>query len=131
MKTYLEAYYERMQRNHDALINLANEVLNLDPTIEVYICRGDRLQNGIKFIKGETINSVQFSEVPYHWSGCNIKNHGGGENISMPFDSNDVLTTFKPITSVMNTYKDAFKNRAEYLKNQFYLVQLELPTINA
>lgn len=128
---YLEAHFARMQRNNDQLISLAKEVLAIDSTIEVYINRNEKNQNGIVFIKGETINSVQFHEVPYHWSGCGVKNHGGGENISMPFDAQDVLSTFKPITTVMWSYKEPFKNRAQYLKWCSYLTPFTLTTINA
>lgn len=121
MKNYFEAHAERMQRNNDQLISLAKEVLSIDNSIEIYSNRNEKLSDGLIFIKGENINTIQFHEVPYHWSGCGYTDHGGGENISMPFDAQDVLNTFKPIKTAMWTYKEPFKNRAQYLDWYSYL----------
>ena len=123
---YQEARRARMQRNNDELLKLADEVIKADSSIEVYICRNNRLQNALVFFKGDQINSIGFHEVPYHWSGCGVNNHTGGENISMPFDVNDVLTTFKPVTNIKHRQpNEYFKSKEQYLKWCTYLKRYE------
>jgi len=127
MSDYLTAYRERMERNHNALIELAKNVIKADPEVEVYFHYYNKYQDGVTFFKGEMINSVQFHEVPYHWSGCGLKSHNGGDDVSMPFDVNDVLTTFKPITSILwRQPNEYFKSKENYLKWCSYLKKLEI-----
>lgn len=129
---YLEAYSARLKRNNDELIQLAKDVILIDPSIEVYHYNGDRFIKSLVFIKDEMINTVSFHEVPYRWSGCNYyKEHGechsGGENSSMPFDANDVIGSFKPITGVLNRQpNEYFKSKQDYLKWCSYLKRIEL-----
>jgi hypothetical protein len=127
MSDYLTDYRARMERNHNALMELAKNVVKADPEVEAYIGRNDVLIKSVVFIKGETINGVAFLEVPYRWSGCGISNHSGGDNVSMPFDVNDVLTTFKPITTILNRQPDEyFKSKEDYLKWCSYLNRMEV-----
>lgn len=127
MSDYLTAYRERMERNHNALIELTKNVIKADPEIEAYLYRNDVLQRSVIFFKGETINSVSFHEVPYRWSGCGVTNHAGGENVSMPFNVNDVLTTFKPVTSILwRQPNEYFKSKEDYLKWCSYLKRMEV-----
>lgn len=125
---YFEAHRARMQRNNDALLKLADEVIEADSSIEVYICRNDNLQSSVSFFKGELINGIGFHEVPYHWSGCGISDHSGGENISMPFTVDDVLKSFSPVTNIVNRRPtqhtvEYFKSKEQYLKWCSYLKQ--------
>jgi len=127
MKTYIEARQERLERNQAQLFELAKSVLKSDPKIEIYHYDGDRPVQGLVFIKGENINSIHFHEVPYRWSGCGYGEHNnstyGGENYSMPFTTEDVITTFQPITTVKKTYKDCFKSIESYLEWCSYLTK--------
>ena len=118
MTTYFEAYQARLERNDKALKDLANEVIKQDPEVEVYFHKDDnQLKSSVIFFKGEQINSVSFHEVPYHWSGCGVKSHNGGYNVSMPFDANDVLTTFQPVTNILKSQpNEYFKSKEQYLK---------------
>lgn len=131
MKTYLEAYGERLERNQTALLKLADKVLATNPEIEIYhnSNASDRFIQGLVFFNGENINSIHFHEVPYRWSGCGYgefnRSHSGGENVSMPFDVQDVLTTFRPVTSVNHTHSTTFKTKDQYLKWCSYLVRYE------
>jgi len=45
----------------------------------------------------------------------------------MPFDVNDVLTTFKPITSILRRQpNEYFKSKEDYLKWYSYLKRMEV-----
>lgn len=121
MKDFLTAYGERLERNSAALLKLATDVMAADPTVEVYCHRDDKHKKGLVFFKGEEINKIHFHEVPYHWSGCGYAEHFGGENLAMPFTVEDVLQTFKPVTTVMDRHDTFFKSKAEYLKWCSYL----------
>lgn len=127
MEGYFEARTKRLERNQVALFELADEVLKADPKIEVYHHHADAFIQGLVFIKGEDINSVQFHEVPYRWSGCGHgefnSSHSGGENVSMPFTKEDVLTTFSPITSKRKSSIELFKSKKHYLDWCSYLVK--------
>ena len=121
MSDYLTDYRARLERNDKALKNLADEVIKAEPEIEVYFHYNNKFQNNVIFFKGEYINTITFHEVPYRWSGCGYsefgKSHNGDDNVSMPFDVNDVLTTFKPITSILKSQPDKhFKSKEQYLK---------------
>lgn len=128
MKTYIEAYGERLDRNEKALLELANKILEIHPEVEIY--RHHDLQrkvSSLKFFKGELINSIGFHEVPYRWSGCGYgehsNSHNGGENVCMPFDVEDVMTTFKPVTSIkFRQPNEYFKSKEQYLKWHSFLV---------
>ena len=114
-----------MERNHNDLIKLIRDVQDRDKTIEAYVYNDDRYLPGVVFMKGETINSVHFHEVPYRWSGCGhsefTRSHPGGDNAAMPFTADDVLLNFKPITFVKNRHDSVFKTKEEYLKWCSYL----------
>lgn len=126
-KDYMSGYTRRMEKNDWELHQLAKEVIQADPEVEVYFHHDDKYQDGVKFFKGEMINSVQFHEVPYHWSGCGLRSHSGGDDVSMPFDVNDVLTTFKPVTSILKSQPDRyFKSKEDYLKWSSYLKKWEV-----
>lgn len=118
MSDYIKARLARLERNHEALIKLANDVLDIDQEIEVYFHYDDQFKSYVIFFKDENINSVSFHEVPYHWSGCGHKDHRGGENVSMPFTADDVLKTFHPVTDVHEKYNTFFRDKAHYLKSQ-------------
>ena len=134
-KDYLTGYARRMEKNDWELHQLAQEVIKADPEVEVYFHHDEnRYQNGVKFFKGEMINGIQFSEVPYRWSGCGVSNHGGIESdygglstCSMSFDVNDVLTTFHPITDVLHRQpNEYFKSKEQFLKWSSYLKKWEI-----
>jgi hypothetical protein len=121
MSDYLEHYRLRLERNNKELKELADNVIKADPEVEVYFNRNNELQNSLCFFKGESINGIAFYKVPYRWSGCGYsefgKCHNGGENVSMPFDVNDVLTTFIPITNIKKSQpNNFFKSKEQYLK---------------
>lgn len=126
-KDYMSGYARRMEKNDWELHQLAQKVLKADPEVEVYFHHDNKYQDSVTFFKGEMINSIQFSEVPYHWSGCGVSNHAGGENVSMPFDVNDVLSTFKPVTSILwRQPNEYFKSKEDYLKWCSYLKRMEV-----
>lgn len=117
MSDYFTAHTARMERNDIALHELAADVIKQDPEVEVYFHYDDRYKGSVLFFKGEDINSVSFHEVPYHWSGCGLKDHSGGDNVSMPFDVEDVLTTFHPVTGILKQQpNEYFKSKEQYLK---------------
>lgn len=122
MKTYMECYRERLERNSIALKELALEVIKSNPEIEVYFNHNkEKFQNSVLFFKGEMINSIGFHEVPYRWSGCGYhefgKYHSGGENSSMPFTVEDVLSTFHPVTEIKLRQPNEYcKSKEQYLK---------------
>ena len=114
---YWEARTARYKRNQEDILQLAKDVMIAYPEIEVYVHNSDRIISSITFFKGESINSVSFHEVPYHWSGCGFKEHGGGDNCCMPFDVNDILTTFKPVSDILlRQPNEYFKSKEQYLK---------------
>lgn len=114
-----------MVRNHNELLQLAKQVKELDPTVEAYIHK-DRLASGVYFIRGESVNVIHFHEVPYGWSGCGYpefnNTHPGKENVSMPFTAEEVLHTFKLITSIKKFQpSEYYKGKEDYLKWLSYL----------
>lgn len=130
MKTYLEAYRERLERNQSNLFDLAKAILKINPAIEIYHHKDEkRLKSGIVFFDGEKINNINFHEVPYRWSGCGFtefgKSHSGIEGSEMPFSNEDVLTTFKPITSERKSINENFKTKEQYLKWYSFLTKFE------
>lgn len=126
MSDFLTVYRERLKRNHADLLQLIKDVTEKDSSVETYIHKDKTaLINNVVFIKGETINSIWFHEVPYRWSGCGYdefhKSHSGGENSSMPFDADDVINNFKPIAGVRKSQIENYKSKADYLKWLSYL----------
>lgn len=121
MKTYLEAYGERLERNDKALKEIALEVIKTNSDVEVYFNHNKNFKDSVLFFKGEMINSIGFHEVPYRWSGCGYqefdKYHSGGENSAMPFTVEDVLNTFHPVTEIKLRQPDEYcKSKEQYLK---------------
>lgn len=135
MSDYLTAYGLRLERNEEALLKLAKDVMELDPTVEVYHSGNlERKISSLTFFKGEDINSVGFHEVPYRWSGCGFREfynyHSGGENVAMPFTAEDVLKTFKPVTTVMKSQPNQyFKNKEHCLKWYSWLTKFQFMII--
>lgn len=130
MSDFFTAYRLRLERNEADLLKLADEVLKLNPDIEIYHSKPlERRIRSLTFFNGEEINSVGFHEVPYRWSGCGYNEHSnshyGGENVAMPFTANDVLSTFKPVTTVRHRHDTFFKSKAEYLKWRSYLIKYQ------
>lgn len=128
MKTYFDSYRERLERNQSKLFNLAKAVLKINHNIEVYHHKDEnRIKSGLIFFDGEKINSIQFHEVPYRWSGCGYSefgtSHNGIEGSEMPFNIYDVLETFKPITTVRKNQKETFKSKEQYLNWCSYLTK--------
>lgn len=126
MADYWTARRARFIRNQFDLIVLACKVIKIDPSVEIYVHRDyhKRFLDAIVFIKGEKINEIAFHDVPYRWSGCGYEEnwqgnyHSGGPNHKMPFNENDVLTTFHPIVS------KAYNNKQQFLKYCFWLVKI-------
>jgi len=87
MKTYLEAYRERMNRNTEELKNLIKDLKEKDCNVFApkEFARGE---NFTFFIvqKGQKQCTVSFGEVPYEWKiGASIKpskEHGSGYRIT-------------------------------------------------
>jgi hypothetical protein len=129
---YFEARQERYKRNEKAIFELIRDVIKTDPQVKAYISNSDKIASHVTFFKGEEINSVSFHEVPYRWSGCGYKEHGGSNNnLEMPFDVNDVLTTFKPITSILDRQpNEYFKSKKQYLKWHSWLIQITLEDLS-
>lgn len=127
---YWEAYRARLDRNQADLLKLAADVMAADNEVEVYRHHDEkRAVSSITFFKGEEINSVSFHEVPYRWSGCGYGEHNGchsgGDNVSMPFDVNDVLTTFKPVKGMRKSQVEVFKTKDQYLKWCSWLTKIK------
>ncbi len=115
---FWEAKTARYKRNEEAILKLVKEVLADDSEIEVYVHNSDKVISSVTFFKGEQINSISFHEVPYRWSGCGFKEHGGSNhNLEIPFELNDVLTTFYPISNILlRQPNEYFKSKEQYLK---------------
>lgn len=64
MKTYMEAYGERMQRNNDTFLKVAEELKKQG--CEVFAPK-DKLINFIKVFKADKHIIFGFGEVPYNW----------------------------------------------------------------
>lgn len=122
----MTAYIARKQRNNDALLKLAKKVIEIDSSIEVYHHKSDKQISSLTFFKGEEVNGIGFHEVPYRWSGCGYTEHGkshkGKDNLSIPFDLADVLTSFHPITDIKHRQpNEYFESKEQYLKWCSYL----------
>lgn len=138
MKGYWEAYAARLQRNEEQLLQLAKEVVAIDPEVKVYVSHlSKRYHSSITFVKGETINRIGFHEVPYRWSGCGYEEigtgHPGGENSSMPFSAETVIETFKKITSEVKRHSrrkgpEHFKSIEDYFGHYTFHKELHYGT---
>jgi hypothetical protein len=121
MSDYFKAYRARLERNQAQIIQLIKDVQEKDNSVEAYVYdqQGSRLLSGVTFIKEESVNSIHFHEVPYRWSGCGYGEHGnshyGGENSSMPFTADDVLSTFRPINTVRWRYVNKNPNDHSFI----------------
>lgn len=125
---FWEARTARYKRNEEVILKLVKEVLETDSEIEAYIHNSDRVISSVVFFKREDINSISFHEVPYRWSGCGFKEHGGSNyNLEIPFELNDVLTTFKPVSSILlRQPNEYFQSKEQYLKWCSWLKQITL-----
>lgn len=125
---FLEARTARYKRNEEAILKLVKEVLEADSEIEAYVHNSDKVISSVTFFKGNDINSISFHEVPYRWSGCGFKEHGGSNHtLDMPFELIDVLSEFKPIRSILlRQPNEYFKSKEEYLKWCSWLKQITL-----
>ena len=124
MNSYMTDYKRRLVKNNLALQQLAKDVMEIDPLVTAYLHHDEsHLNHYMVFFRGEEINSITFREAPYHWVGCGHSNHPGKDkSVDMPFESMDVLSTFKPVTSVINRQPDEyFKSREHYLKIYSFL----------
>lgn len=127
MNDYLKAYRERLERNHNDLLNLAKDVVAANPKVEVYGSANKNLYSGLVFILGQKINSVSFHEVPYRWSGCGYGEFKNSNYSSrMPFIAEEVLNTMKDISTVNKTVNEKFTNKNEYLIWCSYLKMVDL-----
>ena len=128
MMDFWEARTARYKRNEEVILKLVKEVLETDSEIEAYIHNSDRVISSVVFFKREDINSISFHEVPYRWSGCGFKEHGGSNyNLEIPFELNDVLTTFKPVSSILlRQPNEYFQSKEQYLKWCSWLKQITL-----
>lgn len=118
MNNYLTSYQKRLIKNDFALKQLAIDVMEADPSVTVYLNNDkDRPNYFIVFFREEEMSSITFKEVPYRWDGCGVKDHPGkGNNADMPFEVEHVLSSFKPITSVLNRKpNEYFKSKDHYL----------------
>lgn len=130
MKTFFEAYGERLEQNQTDLINFAKEVRIKHPEIEIYRSSVDGFISGLVFFKSEDKNEIHFHEVPYRWSGCGhgefYDSHYGKEHNRMPFNIDDLISTFRPITRIKYSQpNNFFKSKADFLKKYSFYVKLE------
>ena len=104
MKTYIEAYRERLERNDSRLKKLATELILLG--CKVFIPK-ERLANLIFVVKGDKHINVVFGEVPYRWylsmEYKPSKENGSGRTLEtshlideMPYSAEYVLSKMQP-----------------------------------
>lgn len=120
---YFEARKERLIRNNDDLKNLADKVLAIDNTVEVYHNDRDHYIESITFFRGEDIVKITFSEVPFRWSGPSTRSAKNQENIAMPYTAENVLNSFKTVKNQKHRYDGCFESKKEYLDWCSYLVR--------
>ena len=118
---YFEARRARAKRNHESLYNLAKDVTAIEPEIEVYVNRNDKVHESMVFIHDETINRVGFTEVPFRWNGPTPKN-GYLPNHAMPYVADDIINNMKEFKSGKQ-YKQ-YIDRESFLKWTSYLVPI-------
>ncbi len=110
MSDFFTAYRARMQRNHDSLMKLADELTNIG--VSVYHSK-DRLVKSLWLTKDNTHLYLSFCDVPYRWElSCSIewvRGNGssrtievsrGGENVSMPYTVDYILSKMQPIPKI-------------------------------
>lgn len=115
-----EAYRARMKRNNDELKSLADDVIKLDSSIEVYHHYSERNISSITFIKNDKVTGVSFTNVPYRWNGPKNRSKKDVKNIGIPFTAEDVLGSFHSFGKIFNAKKDKtdkenFLNYARWL----------------
>lgn len=140
MSDYLTARRARYERNQAALIQLIKDVQEKDPSVEAYVHHetfGTSIPiDSVVFFRGEEINTIDFLEVPYRWSGCGHRefsnSHYGGDNVAMPFTADDVINNFHSVTGVLKSQhifksggRDMFKSKEHYLEWCSYLKRYE------
>lgn len=108
MKTYLEAYMERMERNHNMLMGLANELKDKGYTVFAN-GKTDRFVSLLHIVKDGKHIAFGFSEVPYRWyAGASIppsREHGSGYTVKEWFDVESLPDTEEIIASMRSDYK--------------------------
>lgn len=125
MKTYFEARRERMKHNHDALIQLAADVVVADNNVTPYMSTLGKLPENLVFINhnDDTMVEVIFTEVPFQWIGPQPIN-GYLHNHAMPYTVTDILQSLTPIEKTMR-YDDA-KSLLEW---RSYLTQVDMENV--
>lgn len=66
MKTYFEAYHERMERNEGFIFDFAKE-LNKHGFATFFTCDTNRFLSHLIITKGNKHVRLDFGEVPYRW----------------------------------------------------------------
>ena len=116
MKTYLEAYRERMEGINETMLEIAEQAKNLGFTVFAP-------KHGlIKFISIESDEKhifFGFTEVPYRfYLSCHIdytKGHGSGRTIKEvdttenPFTIDEIVKSMQPNTKVISPSKNYLK----------------------
>lgn len=104
MKSYFEAYKERLVRNDIELRSLAESLKNSGYEIFIYCSDNNKLLSGFKVFDSTLTKScyVSFNEVPYRWtvsipikpskndSSYTAKTSFGGENSCLDFTVEDI-----------------------------------------
>ncbi len=112
MKTYMEAYGERLQRNDATFKKVAEELKKQG--CEVFAPK-DKLINFIKVFRGDSHIVFGFGEVPYNWylQIClkPSKEHGSGRTLEQICIEENPFTTEHIISKmVKNPEGKDFKN---------------------
>jgi hypothetical protein len=104
MKNYLDAYKERIQRNNDKMLSLANELKKDGFTVY-------KNKSGfVKFIKVFKENQhvlIGFEEVPYRWYARKTLDYRKGNGSSRTIDQNFDLDngySIEEVKSFMSEY---------------------------
>lgn len=101
MKTYLEAYHERKQKNEQSIFNFSKVLKENGFTVLVTERNPDRFISNCLITKGNKSVSLQFCEVPYRWS-LSIswkpnKDNGSGKTVLVNYNLEKVLFSMNEI----------------------------------
>lgn len=106
MSSYLEAYFERMENNHNVLMKVAEELKARGCKVYSTEFRShpeDRWRDYILVQKGNLRTYVGFAETPYRWyvdSECsthhNTRGTVGERGYGFPYTIDEILESMRP-----------------------------------
>ncbi len=119
MKTYLEAYGERLKRNNDTFVKIAEELKSNG--CQVFAPK-NQLINSIKVFRDDSHVILGFGEIPYNWylQIClkPSKEHGSGRTIK------EIHTEENPFTLEQILGAMVANPQVKDFKNPPYLEQI-------